>query len=169
MGVEAPVPLNQSHDLASFDCGNIELSDWLKKKALKNQISGASKTFVVCDNKRVVAYYSLAAGSIEHQFVNAKVKRNQPNPIPVVILGRLAVDKTYQNKGLGLDLVKNAIQRVFTASEAIGIRAILVHAIDESAKRFYEQKCGFTPSGFQDKTLMLLLTDIEQTFSELCR
>jgi predicted N-acetyltransferase YhbS len=167
MGVEAPVPLNQSHDLTSFDCGNIELSDWLKKKALKNQISGASKTFVVCDNKQVVAYYSLAAGSIEHQFVNAKVKRNQPNPIPIVILGRLAVDKTYQNKGLGSDLVKDAVQRVFTASEAIGIRAILVHAIDASAKTFYEQKCGFTPSGFQDKTLLLLLSDIEQTLAEL--
>jgi predicted N-acetyltransferase YhbS len=167
MGVEAPLPLNQSHDLTSFDCGNIELSEWLKKKALKNQISGASKTFVVCDNQQVVAFYSLAAGSLEHQFVNAKVKRNQPNPIPVVILGRLAVDKTYQNKGLGLDLVRDAIQRVFSASEAIGIRAILVHAIDESAKTFYEQKCGFTPSGFQDKTLVLLLTDIEQTFREL--
>jgi predicted N-acetyltransferase YhbS len=167
MGVKAPVPLNQSHGLTNFDCGNIELSDWLKKKALKNQISGASKTFVVCDDQQVVAYYSLAAGSIEHQFVNAKFKRNQPNPIPVVILGRLAVDKAYQNKGLGLDLVKNAVQRVFSASEAIGIRAILVHAIDESAKTFYEQKCGFTPSGFQDKTLLLLLSDIEQTLTEL--
>jgi predicted N-acetyltransferase YhbS len=167
MGVEAPVPLNQSHDLTSFDCGNADLSEWLKKKALKNHISGASKTFVVCDNNQVVAYYSLAAGSIEHQFVNAKIKRNQPNPIPIVILGRLAVDKTYQKQGLGLDLVKDAVQRVFNAAEVIGIRAILVHAIDESAKTFYEQKCGFTPSGFQDKTLVLLLTDVERTLTEL--
>jgi predicted N-acetyltransferase YhbS len=167
MGVEAPVPLNQSHDLTSFDCGNADLSEWLKKKALKNHISGASKTFVLCDNNQVVAYYSLAAGSIEHQFVNAKIKRNQPNPIPIVILGRLAVDKTYQKQGLGLDLVKDAVQRVFNAAEVIGIRAILVHAIDESAKTFYEQKCGFTPSGFQDKTLVLLLTDVERTLTEL--
>jgi predicted N-acetyltransferase YhbS len=167
MGVEAPVPLNQSYDLTSFDCGNADLSEWLKKKALKNHISGASKTFVVCDNNQVVAYYSLAAGSIEHQFVNAKIKRNQPNPIPIVILGRLAVDKTYQKQGLGLDLVKDAVQRVFNAAEVIGIRAILVHAIDESAKTFYEQKCGFTPSGFQDKTLVLLLTDVERTLTEL--
>jgi GNAT superfamily N-acetyltransferase len=167
MGVEAPVPLNQSHDLTSFDCGNADLSEWLKKKALTNHISGASKTFVVCDNNQVVAYYSLAAGSIEHQFVNAKIKRNQPNPIPIVILGRLAVDKTYQKQGLEFDLVKDAVQRVFSAAEVIGIRAILVHAIDESARTFYEQKCGFTPSGFQDKTLVLLLTDVEQTLTDL--
>jgi predicted N-acetyltransferase YhbS len=167
MGVEAPVPLNQSHDLTSFDCGNADLSEWLKKKALTNHISGASKTFVVCDNNQVVAYYSLAAGSIEHQFVNAKIKRNQPNPIPIVILGRLAVDKTYQKQGLEFDLVKDAVQRVFSAAEVIGIRSILVHAIDESARTFYEQKCGFTPSGFQDKTLVLLLTDVEQTLTDL--
>ena len=164
MGIEAPLPLSQSHILSNFDCGNLDLSEWLKKKAFKNQISGASRTFVVCDNERVIAYYSLAAGSIEHHFVNSKVRRNQPNPIPVVILARLAVDKTHQKKGIGLGLVKDALRRIFSASEAIGIRAILVHAIDESAKVFYEQKCGFTPSEFQERTLMLLLSDVEQAF-----
>jgi predicted N-acetyltransferase YhbS len=166
VGIESPVPLHQSHTLSNFDCGNADLSMWLKKKASKNQDSGASRTFVVCDDKQVVAYYSLAAGSIEHHFVNAKVRRNQPNPIPVVILARLAVDVNYQKQGMGLGLVKDAIQRILSASEAIGIRAILVHAIDESAKAFYEQKCGFTPSEFQDRTLMLLLSDIAQTLLE---
>jgi predicted N-acetyltransferase YhbS len=166
MGIKSPVPLDQSHDLTGFDCGNNDLTEWLKKKALKNQISGSSRTFVVRDEQKVVAYYSLAAGSIEHEFVNSKVKRNQPNPIPVVILARLAVALGYQKKGIGLGLVKDAIQRILSASEAIGIRAILVHAIDGSAKVFYEQ-CGFTPSELQDRTLLMLLTDVEKTLYEM--
>lgn len=160
MGIESPVLLDQNHDLSHFDCGNISLSDWLRKKALKNQISGASRTFVVCDNNRVIAYYSLAAGSIEHKYVGSRMKRNQPDPIPVVILARLAVDITYQKQGLGLGLVKDAIQKILRAAESIGIRAILVHAIDDAAKAFYENKCGFTPSEFQERTLMISLKDI---------
>lgn len=161
MGIEAPVPLDQNHDTSQFDCSNIALSDWLKKKAFKNQISGASRTFVVCENNRVIAYYSLAAGSIEHQYVSSRMKRNQPDPIPVVILARLAVDVIYQNQGLGLGMVKDAIQRILHASQSIGIRAILVHAIDDTAKAFYENKCGFTPTEFQERTLMIALKDIQ--------
>jgi predicted N-acetyltransferase YhbS len=161
VGRVAPVPLDQNHDASQFDCGNTALLDWLKKKALRNQISGASRTFVICENNRVIAYYSLAAGSIEHKYVSSRLKRNQPDPIPVVILARLAVDVMYQNQGLGLGLVKDAIQKVLHASQSIGIRAILVHAIDDTAKAFYENKCGFFPSEFQERTLMIALKDIQ--------
>ncbi|MEQ8820995.1 MAG: GNAT family N-acetyltransferase [Sumerlaeia bacterium] len=155
----APQLLSEHHDTAAFACGEAELDDFLRKRALKNQESGASRTYVVCDEtRRVIAYYSLAVGSIAHAEVPGKVRRNMPQPIPVMILGRLAVDQSGQGQGLGKALLRDAILRTLQAAGIAGIRAIVVHAISEPAKPFYE-RCGFTASPLHPMTLMITLKE----------
>jgi GNAT superfamily N-acetyltransferase len=156
--VQAPKPLDTKHQLADFDCGNTELNEWLKKRALKNENSGASRTYVVTLGDKVVAYYCLANGSIINITAPGKIRRNMPDPIPVMIIGRLAVDIHWQGKGSGYGLVRDAILRTLQAAKIAGIRAILVHAISQEAKQFYE-KCGFIPSPIDPMILMIAITD----------
>ena len=153
-----PEKLNSSHQLDQFDCGNVQLNDWLKHRALKNELQGASRTYVVTVEKVVIAYYCLANGAIAQTISTGKVKRNMPDPIPVMIIGRLAVDLNWQGKRIGKALLRDAILRTLQASEIAGIRAILVEAISEEAKRFYE-KCGFTVSPIAPMTLMITIND----------
>lgn len=154
----APQLLNSTHELESFDSGNAQLDDWLKRRAFNNQSSGASRTYVVCIEQRVIAYYCLAAGSVENVSAPGRVRRNMPDPIPVVVIGRLAVDHAWQKKGLGTALVRDAVLRTLQAAEIMGIRAILVHAISEQAKQFYE-KCGFTASPIDPMTFLVTVAD----------
>src|SRR5207244_1748363 len=107
-----------------------------------SQESGASRTYVVCSSNRVVGYYALANGAIAHNQVTGRVRRNMPEPIPVMVIARLAIDEAYQGRGLGAALLRDAILRTLQAAEIAGIRAILVHAISEEAKKFYERN-GF--------------------------
>ncbi len=153
-----PVKLRSEHDLTRFDCGEPTLNDWLRRRALTNQQSGASNTYVLLDSARVIAYYSLAAGSVARETVPGRVRRNVPDPVPVVVLGRLAIDRNDQNRGLGQTLLRDAILPTLQAAEIIGVRALLVHALSEPAKRFYE-KCGFAPSPIHPMTLMITLTE----------
>ena len=142
--VGAPEHLTKEHDLSAFVSGAPALDDWLKRRALVNEESGASRTYVVCvGDKRVVGYYALANGAVALQAATGRTRRNMPDPIPVMVLGRLAVDRTYQGSGLGQGLLRDGILRTIQAAKIGGIRAILVHAISEEAKRFYE-RCGFT-------------------------
>lgn len=136
------------------------MDDWIKRRAKANQASGASRTFVVCDGDRVVAYYALASGSIAVAEVSGRFKRNMPDPIPVVLLARLAVDKAYQGQGIGPALFRDSALRVVNAADAIGIRGMVVHAISERAKDFY-QKLGFDPSPGDAMTLMVTLQDLK--------
>ena len=152
--VTAPAPLDGTQETAEFDCGNDTLNDWLKKRALKNQESGASRTFVVCENDRVVGYYALASGSVERIEVPKSIARNMPEPIPVMVLGRLAVDLSIQGQRLGGSLLKDALLRTLKVSQDVGIRAVLVHAISEDAKRFYHAY-GFKVSPIDPMTLIL--------------
>jgi len=161
MKYSPPQPLQPEHDLETFDCGNLALNDWLKKRAQKNEGQGASRTYVVCCENKVVAYYSLANGCVFHIDAPRKIKRNMPNPIPAMILGRLAVDINHSGKGMGVSLVQDAVKRTLQASEIAGIRVILVHAIDEKARAFYQDKCGFKASPINNLTLMLLLKDVK--------
>ena len=152
-----PQLLTRAHDGAAFDCGEPELNEWLKKRALNNQASGASRTFVVVDgNCRILAYYALSAGAVSSRQAPGSVRRNMPDPVPVMVLGRLAVDLSCQGKRLGSALLKDAFLRTATVAEHVGVRALLVHAINESAKHFYLQH-GFTPSPVNPLTLMLRL------------
>lgn len=162
MGVAiAPALLTENHQVSGFDCGSGALNDWLKKRALKNQANGASRTFVICRDDQVVGYYALASGSVERIAAPKSIARNMPEPIPVMVLGRLAVDITTQGQRLGSALLKNALLRTLTVAQNVGIRAILVHAISDDAKRFY-QEYGFQVSPADTLTLMLPIRHIEQ-------
>ncbi|MUL37506.1 GNAT family N-acetyltransferase [Gloeocapsopsis dulcis] len=152
-----PEKLNSSHRIESFDSGNSQLDEWLKRRALKNELEGASRTYVLCAGEVVLAYYCLVNGAVAQTVATGRVRRNMPDPIPVMVIGRLAVDCHWQGKGIG-PLLRDAILRTLQAAEIAGIRAILVHAISQDAKQFYE-KCGFTASPIDPMTLMIKVND----------
>ena len=164
-GICAPEKLSAAHDLSQFHCGEPELDDWLRRRALQNEESGASRTYVVCVGQRVVGYYALAAGAAAHAHASGRVRRNMPNPIPVMVIGRLAIDVSFQGRGIGSALLRDAVLRTVQAAEIAGIRAILVHAISESAKRFYERS-GFIPSPVDLMTLMITVTEAANALTE---
>ena len=158
IAVQSPQPLLQIHDFSAFDCGEPLLNEWLKRRAFANQVTGASRTFVIIGEcNQVLAYYSLAAGAVVHADAIGSVRRNMPDPIPVMVLGRLAVDRTCQGQKLGTALLKDAFLRTISVSENVGIRALLVHALNEQAKQFYLDR-GFQASLANPYTLMIKLT-----------
>ena len=153
----APESLSASHRLDGFACGEAVLDDWLKRRAMANQMSGASRTFVVADpDHRVLGYYAMAAGAVAHQMATRSVRRNMPDPVPVMVLARLAVDSQAQGIKLGASLLQDAVNRAVAVSHNAGVRALLVHAIHERAKQFYEYY-GFQVSPAHPMTLMLRL------------
>ena len=154
--LSSPILLATDHQIDDFACNVDSLNDWLKKRAYQNQLSGASRTYVVLEGKRVVGYYCLASGALELNDAPTQVRRNMPNPIPVAILGRLAVDKSFQGKGLGVALLQDAVLRTAQAGGILGIRGLLVHALSIEAKAFYEHH-GFVASPTQPMTLILSL------------
>jgi len=155
--VTAPEPLSSGHRIDAFDCGEPVLDEWLRKRALGNQASGASRTFVVADaSGRVMGYYALAAGAVAHETATSAVRRNMPGPIPVLVLGRLAVDRQAQGMKLGAALLQDAVKRAIGVSADAGIRALLVHALSERAKQFYLHY-GFQASSLHPMTLMMRL------------
>lgn len=155
--LRAPEPLDTTHTLDGFSCGERSLDEWLTRRALANQSTGASRTFVVTDaRKQVVGYYALAAGAVAHEEASSNVRRNMPNPVPVLVLGRLAVDQRAQSLRLGAALLQDAVLRAQSVARNAGVRALLVHALHEPAKRFYEHY-GFQPSPLNPLTLMLRL------------
>jgi GNAT superfamily N-acetyltransferase len=155
-----PKPLQSWHQIESFSCGEPVLDSWLRSRALKNEQSGASRTYVLEQEQRVVGYYALAVGSIAHALVPGILRRNMPDPIPVMLLARLAVDISLQGKGIGKALVRDAVLRTCQAASIAGIRALLVHALHQQAAIFYRQ-CGFLPSPVDSLVLMLSLGSIE--------
>jgi len=161
----APTPINVTHDLGPFDCGVSTLDDWLKKRARKNEATGASRTYVLGEGIIVVGYYSLATGAVARDAAPRPLRRNMPDPIPVIVLGRLAIDRQYQNQGLGQDLLRDAMFRVLQAADAVGITAILVHAISEEAKRFYLAR-GFLESPMEPMTLCLPLDTARRAIAD---
>jgi len=164
--ISAPEPLGSNHDIQAFDCGRPTLNDWLQKKAIKAQkIGGSARTYVVCNKDgRVAGYCALATGSINREDAPGKVRKNMPNPIPVIVIGRLAVDQSYKGQGIGSGLLKDALQRIVGAAEEIGIRAVLVHALDEEAHAFYV-KHGFYESPTNDLTLMVTVEEIQRALA----
>ena len=161
--VSAPEKLRTDHDLSEFECGEPTLDDWLRRRALPNEESGASRTYVVCAGQRVVGYYALAVGAVAHAEAPGRVRRNMPDPVPVMIIGRLAVHQGYQGMKIGPALLRDAILRTLQAAEIAGVRAILVHAISERARQFYES-CGFIPSPMDPMTLMITAAEAVKAF-----
>ena len=153
----APEPLSSVHRLDEFDCGELVLDEWLKRRALANQLSGGSRTFVVADqDSRVCGYYAMAAGAVAHQMATSSVRRNMPDPVPVMVLARLAVDQRAQGMNLGASLLQDAVNRAVAVSLNTGVRALLVHALHDRAKLFFEHY-GFQASPVHPMTLMLRL------------
>jgi GNAT superfamily N-acetyltransferase len=160
-----PEPLAGHHELRDFDSGEPSLDDWLKRRARANQVSGASRTYVVSNDNHVIAYYALASGAVTVDTATGRFRRNMPDPIPVAVLARLAVDRAWQGQGIGRVLFRDAALRVTNAADAIGIRGIVVHAISDEAKSFY-LALGFDPSPREPMTLMVTLRDIRAVLDE---
>ena len=157
MEINTPERLTEKHQTQKFDCGETILNVWLQRYALKNQQNQASRTFVVCNqNDEVMGFYALAAGSVTHTLVSRGLRQNMPDPIPVVILGRLAVDKRAQGQHLGASLLKDAVLRTKATAEQVAIKALLVHALNQSAKNFY-LNYGFQVSPIDEWVLWLKL------------
>ena len=157
MKLHAPQPLTADHQLNTFNCGETSLDEWLKRRALSNQSNGASRTFVVVDESQLVmGYYALAAGAVHHQDATRSIRQNMPDPIPVMVLARLAVDIRTQGMQLGAGLLRDAVDRSLAVAKNTGVRALLVHALHERAKQFYLY-FGFQASPVHSLTLMLRL------------
>ena len=161
MALSAPAVLAQHHELGNFNCGEASLDEWLKKRARANQASGASRLFVTCEANRVAGYYALSSSCITTAITPGRFRRNMPDPIPVVLLGRLAIDKAWHGRGIGRALFRDCALRVAHAADTIGIRGIVVHVISDQAKAFY-QALGFDPSPADPMTLMVTLADIRR-------
>lgn len=163
--ITTPTLLTSKHQPGDFDSGNATLDEWLTKRALKNQETGASRTFVICqEESRIIGYYALSTGSIDRNVATSNFSRGMPHPIPVIILGRLAIDQTHQNKKLGSALLKDAILRTLSVSNNAGVRGLLVHAISEKAKGFY-LKYGFQESPIEPMTLFVSIKNLKKHFS----
>lgn len=163
--ISAPQPLSEKHDLAAFSCGEASLDDWLRRRARANHVSGASRTFVVCaGGEHVVGFYSLATATISHAEATGPLRRNMPDPVPMILLARLAVDQAHQKSGLGEALLRDAMLRAEQVAEHVGFRGVLIHAVSARAHVFYE-RWGFSPSAADPLLLMMRMTDIVATLS----
>jgi GNAT superfamily N-acetyltransferase len=155
--VLAPAPLTADYDLDGFSCGEPVLDEWLKRRALANNAAGASRTYVVTEpNLMVCGYYAIAAGLVARERASRGVRRNMPDPIPVLVLGRLAVDERHQGRRLGAALLKDAVQRAQGVASQVGVRALLVHALHDRARAFYV-RYGFHDTPLDPMTLFLPL------------
>ena len=154
--LNSPISLTVDHQTTGFDCGIDSLNEWLIRRALKNEYGGGSRTYVVCAGNQVVGYYAIAAGSIAREDASERIRRNMPDPIPALILGRLAVKKGYQGAGIGQGLLKDALARSINVSQQIGARVLIVHALNSKAEAFY-LKHGFIVNLSIPNTLFLPL------------
>lgn len=158
MSYSPPRPISEADDITDFSSGEPSLDDYLRERALVNHLQGGSRCFVTCADGRVVGYYALAAGAVVRGDAPGRVRRNMPDPVPVILLSRLAVDRKEQGRGLGSHLLRDAIGRCVQASDLVGVRAILVHALHDEARAFYAH-FEFEPSPTDDLHLMLLMKD----------
>ena len=147
--------LNASHDVSSFACGKPALDAWLRTRALRNQDTGDSRTFVLSDEGRVVAFYALTTASAARVGLPGALRRNAPDPVPLLLLGQLAVAASHHGKGLGRRLLRDALIRAAAASRQVGFRALATHPIDDDARGFYA-RFGFVPVPDAQPVLMIL-------------
>ena len=145
--ITPPHPLSEDHDLSEFHSGKDALDDWLQRKARSSEKDGAARTLVLCDDTKVIGFYSLSASSVERVRVPGNLRRNMPSPIPVILLGQFAVHTDYQGRGIGKDLLADALKRAVKAASFIGARAVMLMALDAKAKQFYE---GYGFKAFSD-------------------
>ena len=160
--MKPPELLTPAHKLLSFDCGRVSMNDWLGQRAMKWQSNNGTRVMVLAEGDEVVAYYSLSSGSVRRAGVPKNMGRNNPDPIPVIVLGRLAVDQQFAGKGIATDLMLDAFDRVYAISHSVGVVAVVVHALEEELVGFYE-KLGFrrSPQAGEELTLFKAVKDID--------
>ncbi len=159
MAYSEPQRLNANHQLDTFDCGKAELNTWLLRHALQAQGSGSASTHVITEGERLAGYFSLTLGQVDAAEAPARISKGMGRyPIPVMVLSRLAVSLQDQGRGVGVGMLQEAIRRTVAIAEQAGVRAILVHPIDESADKFY-RKFGFEASPIREQQLLLLMKD----------
>jgi GNAT superfamily N-acetyltransferase len=158
--IAAPERITTEHSVADFDSGEATLDEWLRKRAVKNSSSGGSRCFVICEGKSVIGYYSLSNGGVAHEAAPKAMRRNMPDPLPAMLLGRLAVDRKYHNQGLGSALLRDAMLRTLRLSHETGIALMFVHALHDRAKQFYLSR-GFVQSPLQPMTLMMTMSTVQ--------
>jgi GNAT superfamily N-acetyltransferase len=156
LDLEAPAPLSAGHRIEGFCCGVAALDEWLIRRAWNNQRTGASRTYIVAAAGQVAGYYCLASGALALGEAPGGLRRNMPDPVPMAVLGRLAVDRSWQGRGLGVALLRDAVERTQAASAILGIRGLLVHALTPAAAAFYARH-GFVASPTHPSTLVLSL------------
>lgn len=163
-----PRAIRPTDDCGTFDCGEETLDEWLKNRAKRNELGGASRTFVTvdADSGAVVGYYCISASSLRHEDATGALKRNMPDPIPVILIGRLAVDSSVNGRGVGASLLQEAVLKSIEVSQIIGARAILVHALSAAAVDFYT-KFGFALVPNSKTAMYLLISDAEATIRSL--
>ena len=157
--LRAPERLTGQHDVSGFSSKEPDLDHWLRKHAQASE-GRTARTYVVCAERRVVGFYALANGAVQRAAAVSKMRRNAPDPVPVMVIGRLAVDKAWEGRGIGKGMLRDAILRTMAAAEVAGISAVLVHAISDDAKSFYISR-GFRPSDLEPMTLMITLREAE--------
>lgn len=162
--ISAPAPLTAAHDLSVFTCGEPGLDCWVRRRAMTNQATGASRTYVVTEDENVVGCYCLSAGSIVLSAATGRVRRNMPDPVPAMILGRLAVATSHQGRGLGFALLRDAVLRTLQAADIVGCRVLLVRALHKKVATFYKS-AGFQPSPVDPLVYMILLNDAKKILS----
>jgi predicted N-acetyltransferase YhbS len=157
------LPIDADHELDEFNCGSDELNAWLRLRARANETNNASRTFVaVSSSSDIAGYYSLSSGAVGRDEAQGFLRRNMPDPVPVLVLGRLAVDLRYQAHGLGRALVGDAIYRVLRISSETGVKGLIVHALTDEVISFYS-RIGFKPYRSDPRDLVLLVSTIEQS------
>jgi predicted N-acetyltransferase YhbS len=166
--LSAPTPLGPDHLLADFSCGIPELDDWLLDRSRRNERNDVSRTFVVSRGMQVVGYYALAAGAVARVDAPKSLSRNSPDPIPVFLLGRLAVDHREQGSGLGGFLLRDALIRCVRSADSVGARAVMVDAISDDAIAFY-RRYEFIPSPIHPTMLFLPMSFIRRQLEEAIR
>jgi len=153
-----PQPLTADHDISGFRCGDDSLDEWLRRYALTNQAPGSARTFVTCLDHKAVGYYALASGAVSRAAAPARAAKAMPEPVPVLLLARLAFDQAQQGHGLGWRLLRDAILRTLQVAEHVGVRALPAHALNQSAADFYA-RYDFQPSPTDPLHMVLLLKD----------
>lgn len=166
MAISGPEPLTAVHDLAEFSCGKPALDRWLKTRALSNQEKGFTAVLVVHEANRVVGYYGLAPTAIVPSMLPRSIRTGQPpDPVPCLLLGQLATDQNRTGKGIGMGLLKHALQRCVMVAGLIGGRALIVQAFDAEAAAFWKRR-GFIVSKDDPLILLRSIADIVASLSQ---